>query len=106
MNFDSLISQLRKNTLFRENIPFWQDQAAESSEYISFPEWLNPRLVNSLHDLGIKGLYSHQSEALNRIQNGQNVVVTTGTASGKSICYQLPILNQLLHDGQSTALLF
>ena len=71
-----------------------------------FPEWLNPRLLTSLKAMGIDGLYSHQAEALNRIQNGQNVVVTTGTASGKSICYQLPILNQLLHDGQSTALLF
>ncbi|MHB8088305.1 MAG: DEAD/DEAH box helicase [Anaerolineaceae bacterium] len=106
MNFDSLISQLRKNPLFIENISFWQDQGARSSELLPFPEWLNPRLIASLHEMGITNLYSHQAEALNRIQNGQNVVVTTGTASGKSICYQLPILNQLLHDGQSTALLF
>ena len=106
MNFDSLISQLRKNPLFMENISFWQDQGARSSELLPFPEWLNPRLIASLHEMGITNLYSHQAEALNRIQNGQNVVVTTGTASGKSICYQLPILNQLLHDGQSTALLF
>ncbi len=106
MNFDSLISQLRKNPLFRENISFWQEQAVRSSDYLPFPQWLNPKLVQSLNEMGIKGLYSHQSDALNRIQNGQNVVVTTGTASGKSICYQLPILNQLLHDGQSTALLF
>jgi DEAD/DEAH box helicase domain-containing protein len=106
MNFDSLISQLRINPLFRENISFWQEQAVRSSDYLPFPQWLNPKLVQSLNEMGIKGLYSHQSDALNRIQNGQNVVVTTGTASGKSICYQLPILNQLLHEGQSTALLF
>lgn len=106
MNFDSLISQFRKNTLFTENISFWQDQAARPSLLMPFPEWLNPRLINSLQEMGINGLYSHQADALNRIQKGQNVVVTTGTASGKSICYQLPILNQLLQDGQSTALLF
>lgn len=106
MNFDSLISQLRKNPVFRENVSFWQDQAARQSSLEPFPQSLNPRLVHSLEAMGITGLYSHQAEALNRIQKGQNVVVTTGTASGKSICYQLPILNQLLQDGQSTALLF
>jgi DEAD/DEAH box helicase domain-containing protein len=106
MNFDSLISQLRNNPLFRENISFWQDQEPRPSSILPFPEWLNPRLTESLLEMGINGLYSHQTESLNRVQMGQNVVVTTGTASGKSICYQLPILNQLLQDGQSTALLF
>lgn len=106
MNFDSLISQLRNNPLFRENISFWQDQEPRPSSILPFPEWLNPRLTESLLEMGINGLYSHQTESLNRVQMGQNIVVTTGTASGKSICYQLPILNQLLQDGQSTALLF
>ncbi len=106
MNFDSLISQFRNNPLFRENISFWQDQEPRPSSILPFPEWLNPRLTESLLEMGINGLYSHQTESLNRVQMGQNVVVTTGTASGKSICYQLPILNQLLQDGQSTALLF
>lgn len=51
-----------------------------------------------------KQLYSHQGEAIQAILNGKNVVVVTATASGKTLCYQLPILDAILRDSQATAL--
>lgn len=52
---------------------------------------LHPSLVASLQRRGIQQLYSHQANAVEEALNGQNVVVTTPTASGKTLCYNLPI---------------
>jgi DEAD/DEAH box helicase domain-containing protein len=49
-------------------------------------------------------LWRHQAEAINAIRNGHNTVIVTSTASGKSLCYNLPILDSILHDEKTTAL--
>ncbi len=54
---------------------------------------------------GITQLYSHQVEALDHVRAGRDLLVVTGTASGKSLCYQLPILELLAADPQDKALL-
>ncbi|HLY19041.1 MAG TPA: DEAD/DEAH box helicase [Bryobacteraceae bacterium] len=66
--------------------------------YQDLPESVNPVLRQALAERGIERLYSHQAEACGLIQAGHNVVVVTPTASGKTLCYNLPILNQLLAD--------
>lgn len=106
MNFNSLITQLHNNPLFSENVVFWQHHNAKTSPSFEYPEWIKPALIHSLKSQCINCLFSHQYEAVNLIHSGRNVVVTTGTASGKSLCYQIPIINQLMSDGHSTALLF
>lgn len=106
MNIYTLFTHIKNNPLFNENVVFWQNQKSLSSHTFDFPEWINTSLIASLKTHGIITLYSHQLEAINLIQSGKNIVVTTGTASGKSLCYQIPIINQLLNDGHSTALLF
>jgi DEAD/DEAH box helicase domain-containing protein len=54
---------------------------------------------------GIGRLYAHQAEAINRLRGGESVVVATGTASGKSLCYQVPIVESVVVDRRDTALL-
>lgn len=54
---------------------------------------------------GLHFLYLHQKQALEAAANGENVVISTGTASGKSLCYQIPIIDMLLADETSTAIL-
>ena len=61
-------------------------------------------LVDRLALAGIEELYAHQAAALHAARAGQHVVVATGTASGKSLAYQLPVLETLLNDPQATAL--
>ena len=53
--------------------------------------------------LDIEKLYSHQSEAISALLNGQNVVISTSTSSGKSMVYNIPVVNSLLNDPQTTA---
>ncbi len=60
---------------------------------------------SALEQLGIEALYTHQAEAVDHVLEGRNVVVATATASGKSLCYQLPIIEQLASEPESTALL-
>ncbi len=58
-----------------------------------------------LGTLGVDRLWSHQAEAVDRLRAGRSVVVATGTASGKTLCYQLPIVDAILRGEPSTALL-
>ncbi len=69
-----------------------------------FPEELDARLVEVLGKRGIDRLYSHQREAFERASDGDNVVVVTPTASGKTLCYNLPVLDTLLREPEARAL--
>jgi len=65
---------------------------------------LHPDLQARLEALGISSLYSHQAKAVNAIRRGKNVMVDTASASGKTLCYNLPVLEALLNDPSSRAL--
>jgi len=69
-----------------------------------FPDWLDPRIVRGLESRGIGSLYSHQAEAIEAVHAGQDVVVVTPTASGKTLCYTLPVLQALAQDPSARAL--
>ena len=68
------------------------------------PGWLDPRLRAALARRGISQLYSHQAEALEALHGGQDVVVVTPTASGKTLCYNLPVLQSIVEDRAARAL--
>jgi len=73
-------------------------EPATSGTYREVPASVNPVLRRALADRGIGQLYSHQAEAVEAVERGQNVVVVTPTASGKTLCYNLPVLNLLAAD--------
>jgi DEAD/DEAH box helicase domain-containing protein len=69
-----------------------------------FPASLDPRLVEALRQRGIGHLYAHQARVWERVEKGQNVVVVTPTASGKTLCYNLPVLQSLLQSAEARTL--
>jgi len=75
-----------------------------SARYAESQPPLAGPLRQALASFGIERLYTHQVEALDHLRNGRSVVVVTGTASGKTLCYQLPVLERWLSDPTSTAL--
>jgi len=79
-------------------------EPATSGTYQDVPGAVNPILRRALEDRGIRQLYSHQAEAFHALEQGQNVVVVTPTASGKTLCYNLPVLNLLLADPSARAM--
>ncbi|MFN3003519.1 DEAD/DEAH box helicase [Mycolicibacterium wolinskyi] len=71
---------------------------------LTWPDWAHPDVVRALHDRGITAPWSHQLEAAQLAHDGRHVVISTGTASGKSLAYQLPILSTLAADPRARVL--
>ena len=68
------------------------------------PDDLDPRVASALVATGVTALFRHQAEAWEAAQRGENVVVTTGTASGKSLAFNLPVLDAIARDPKTRAL--
>jgi DEAD/DEAH box helicase domain-containing protein len=65
---------------------------------------LHPAVESALQRQGINHLYSHQADAIDKLRAGHNVVVVTGTASGKTLCYNIPVVEKLIEDSSATML--
>jgi DEAD/DEAH box helicase domain-containing protein len=77
---------------------------AVPARFAPFPEALDSRLRAALESRGIRELYTHQAEAIEHALAGRHTVVITPTASGKTLCYNAPVLNAILQDSSSRAL--
>ena len=77
---------------------------ARPAVFAPFPSSLDPRLVESLKARGVPQLYSHQARAFEIVAKGENLVVVTPTASGKTLCYNLPVLQALAQQPDSRVL--
>jgi len=77
---------------------------AAAAQYAPFPEALDDRLRRALRARGIDQLYTHQAEAITHALGGRNVVTITPTASGKTLCYNAPVLDAILNDPSTRAL--
>lgn len=72
--------------------------------YAPFPDGLDGRLADACRSRGMEQLYSHQAEAFTSARSGANTVIVTPTASGKTLCYNLPVMQTLLEDPEARAL--
>ena len=99
-----LLAKWRADARFAANVVRWEEMPAESGTYADFPPFLHRSLCEGLRRRGINRLYSHQAEALAALNAGQHVVVVTPTASGKTLCYNLPVLNAILANPETRAL--
>jgi DEAD/DEAH box helicase domain-containing protein len=79
-------------------------EAARPSEPVDWPDWVDPDLRRHLEEAGITRPWSHQVATAQAAHDGRDVVVATGTASGKSLGYQLPVLSTLAADGTASCL--
>ncbi len=77
---------------------------AAEARYAPWPELIDPRLRAALESRGVRQLYTHQAASLEFALSGRNVVVTTPTASGKTLCYNAPVLSTVLADPSTRAL--
>lgn len=77
---------------------------ARPAEYGEWPEWVHPALRHALEERGVQRLFRHQQQCAEAAWRGEDVVVATGTSSGKSLGYQLPVLSALAADERACAL--
>ena len=98
-----VIEQWRSNGTWR-NVTWSHEVDPHGASIAPMPPSLAPGLKRALHQRGIRELYDHQARAFELASKGKHVVVATPTASGKSLCYNLPILQALASDPTATAL--
>ncbi|MBC7292954.1 MAG: DEAD/DEAH box helicase, partial [Thermoleophilia bacterium] len=79
-------------------------EPARPAQWAPFPDAVDERLRQALAQQGIHQLYSHQREAFDALERGENVVVVTPTASGKTLCYNLAVFNRLLREPDARAI--
>jgi DEAD/DEAH box helicase domain-containing protein len=77
---------------------------ARAAEFADWPEWVRPELRAAYASKGIARPYSHQAAAAEAVHAGKNVVIVTPTASGKTLCYNLPVINAVLQNEDTRAL--
>jgi DEAD/DEAH box helicase domain-containing protein len=77
---------------------------AREAQWAAMPEWVRPELAAAYAAKGISRLYTHQRAAADAVREGRNVVVVTPTASGKTVCYNLPVLNAVLENADTRTL--
>lgn len=104
MNLEQMLDYFKASDAVMRNITSWVEIPARQASFSDFPEDLDPRIKAALERRGIRKLYSHQASAINEINAGNNVVVVTPTASGKTLCYNVPVLNAILKDEESRAI--
>ena len=104
MDVRRFLSQVTNTRGWRDQIVHLQDIPARPARYSKPAEQLPEPIVEALHRLDIQRLYIHQARAIDLAREGRDFVVVTGTASGKTLCYNIPIAECLLNDRNATAL--
>ncbi|MDT9724242.1 DUF1998 domain-containing protein [Xylanibacillus composti] len=98
------IEQVRTNRELMANVTCWHTIPPRPARTAPFPSQLHPKLQDALRQKGIDELYVHQAEAFETIAAGHHVVAVTPTASGKTMCYNLPVLQGILDNDEARAL--
>ena len=102
---DAVLAALLEEPSIARGVVHHEVIPARPAEHADFPAWLDDRIVAGLAGRGIERPYTHQAEAIELAHAGQDVVVVTPTASGKSLCYTVPILQAIADDPAARALL-
>ena len=104
MDVDGFLARLRNAPWYSDQVVHEQAVAPRAAEYGELERPLDARLEEALRGRGTYPLYRHQAAAINAAREGRHVVVATGPASGKSLCYTIPLLERALDDPSSRAL--
>lgn len=104
MNVERILQAVTKNENYQGQITYRRYLPGREASFAEPASPLPRELSASLKRAGIERLYSHQAAALDAAHRGENVVVVTPTASGKTLCYNLPVLSRLLEDPSARAL--
>lgn len=105
---DGVIEKLKNDARWAGRIVHWHGVPARPGRTEPFPASIDPRLVRALAEQGISEPYAHQAQAIEHALAGRDVLIATPTASGKTLCYNVPVLQSLLetHGAARTLFLF
>jgi DEAD/DEAH box helicase domain-containing protein len=104
MESSDILRRLEGQRFFHNQIVKTHELPARDAVYGTVAAGLSEAMAVTLGRLGVKKLYSHQATAIDAVRGGEDVVVVTSTASGKTLCYTIPIVEACVEDPLSTAL--
>ena len=107
MNVETFLESIKQDPSYAGQIVHVHREPAREPVWVPPPDGLNPIVKEFMSALGVDRLYRHQADAISAAIGGKDLVVTTSAASGKSLCYQVPVLEGLLdrphHGGRSVS---
>jgi DEAD/DEAH box helicase domain-containing protein len=98
------IEKLKRHRYYAPQVVYHQPFPPQTASFSRPEQDFPPALARALERMGIRQLYSHQVEAIEKVRGGKNVVIATPTASGKTLTYNLPVVEKLLQDPGGKAL--
>jgi len=98
-----LVAELNSSPAISQCITAHVEVPAREARTMPMPGWLDPRLCGALHAEGVEQLYRHQRLAVDACRRGEDLVVVTPTASGKTLCYNLPVIQSVLEEPSTRA---
>ena len=101
---EKVIQSLRSDRRFMSCVAHWEVIPARKGRYTDFPPEIDERILTAVRAKGIERLFSHQTRAYEEVRGGKNIVVVTPTASGKTLAYNLPVLQTLIEQPQAKAM--
>ncbi|MGD8240150.1 MAG: DEAD/DEAH box helicase, partial [Armatimonadota bacterium] len=104
MDASEFLDEIRQSESYRGQMVHVEDIAARNARYAELAEPLPDVVRQMLEAKGFGRLYTHQAQAVEAARRGENVVIVTGTASGKTLCYTIPILESALREPEATAI--
>lgn len=103
-NLQHFLEELKLEENVKENIVHWHTIEEKEAKTVEMPFHINENLIDALQKRGVNELYTHQRSAFEAVQSGENIVAVTPTASGKTLCYNLSVLQAITENPQARAL--
>jgi DEAD/DEAH box helicase domain-containing protein len=100
----NILHSLRRDPAFMQRVTHWEVIPPRQGSYVEIPPGVDGRIKDALRGRGIEKLYSHQAVTFNAVRSGKNAVIVSPTASGKTLAYNLPVLQTLLESPEAKAL--
>ena len=104
MNIADYLRRIRSSSDYQNQIEYVEQIPARSAQYAEPSEPLHPELQQRLRDQGVSRLYTHQARAVDCVRAGRHIVVVTPTASGKTLAYNIPVVESILESPNARAL--
>ena len=104
MKVDSFLTRLKSTKHYAGQIVHAEKLPERKARFGMLTPALPERIKQILSKEGIEKLYTHQVQSIDNVRKGNDVVVVTGTASGKTICYNAPVLEKILKEPDACAL--